>query len=230
MPTKKKQQTGDTAGTKQLAVFDQENAIEVSSKIDINMDQLVMVGTAHIERTLKGKIKDLMSVIRTLRSELKIAEKKLPVETENALPKDVLASKQKLESLFKLLKIEHVNLVVSISIDVENEVNQYQLDLQAKKKSSYGRDLIDEMLLIKSSCNLTESQKLVMEQINGIKEKLDEKNEVVVELRRKLADVDSMERQMRARVVESQLSKTEQGKDLLESIMAKFDEDIELMG
>lgn len=205
-----------------------ENQVTVLSKTEINIDmeKVAIVGIAKGERKFKEELKSKKKELSNLEKESEGLYTRMNKEAENAVPEDVRNAKSIFENKFKELGID-ITSKLSINVNEREKTNSFSLSF-LKEKGNYYSDKTMEVL--KSVSDFSERQKTLL---NDIKEKDKQINIVsdrIVELRRKLTDMNSLERQVKASIIENELNKSAEGKALLSKIEEGFDENIKLLG
>jgi hypothetical protein len=198
------------------------NAVAINSELKIGMQDIVSVGVAKMEKQLKMSIKELQEKNEGLKKERQSVEKQFEAETILAIPQDILDIETELEEMLKKLKDQSVDH--KIEANMSRQINNYSMRL--KRKQGYS----GEWLLANGIVPFSEKQKELQAKMEEIDDKVQKVSEASIVIKKKLHDVDSLERQMRARVIENQIKKTSNGQELLDTIMEQFDADLEMIG
>lgn len=202
----------------------QNNTVAINSELKIGMQDIVSVGVAKMEKQMKMSIKDLQGKIEGLKKERLSVEKEFEAETVLAIPQDILDIEAELEEMFK--KFDGQSVDHKVEADISRQKNNYWLRLKQKNHRAYN----GEWLLTNGTVPFSEKQKELQAKMEEIEDKIQKISEASAVTRRKLHDVDSLERQMKARVIENQIKKTSNGQELLDTIMEQFDADLEMIG
>lgn len=221
---KKKQE----ASTAMVPATKMENTLAVMTELNIGMDQMVSVGVAKLERQLKTKIKEIRATIDVLKKKIEKLNGSMPKMAEAALPDVVKKARKKFETAIKSLEIKDVTFDTLINVDTDKQKNLYELTMTKNEGNYYGGK--STIKLVKHSCAFTPDQKKCLDELSSMGTSLQTNNRMIVTLQQKLADAPAMERQMKARIVEQQLSTSEAGKQILDNMLANFDIDLEMLG
>lgn len=202
-----------------------KDEIVVGGSINIGMQELVSVGVARMERKFRRKVKELTKEVEEVDRLIKKYDDEIMETSELKIPTKIKEANEVLTKTFKSLELKHVVASLNIEVDISNEKNFFQL--LVKTETSY-RD--SSIQLVSDSIEFSKTQKEAKDNLEKNQKKKDELTRGIVEIRRKLSDVNVLERQMKAHVVESQLHATEEGKKLLDSALEKLDESLDILG
>jgi len=203
------------------------NGIAISGDIKIGMSEMVSVGVARMERRFKMNIKSLKEEVVVLNQELADKTEAINPLVEKAIPKEIIDANDTLQKT-----LDTIDIVKGVKIDYSAIINHTtkNIDYSLKiisKKSGWGNQ---ETLLASGKCPFTKELIVAHRGIDAIYEILKEKQTAIMNLTRKMNDVSFLERQLKARLVEDQLNKSEDGKSLLNSAVSQFEEDLDLLG
>jgi hypothetical protein len=200
-------------------------AVTVKSGVDIGIQDIMAVAIARGTAKINKRLKDLGEYIKSKTAELNGAESRL-VDLEHDAVRTafqaIYAAATPLLSTVKRIELEaEVSRV--ISKDGKEIVNICGSLLLRSKASN-------AMLTIEN-CTLTPSKEIMdeFELTLAIKDKIKALQEETYEWRRRKSNVPELERQVRARIVENQLAKMENGQEILDSMLANFDSMIDEM-
>jgi hypothetical protein len=198
-------------------------ALSISGKININMQELVSVGLAKMESRFTARIKEHTGEVTALKSEIKAAEASIDAIIESLIPDEFTAIKEYLNNA----QLDSHTASIKSSYEVNQSLNFFILEIiNANHNRQYGTSGVS--LKVKN-IPMTDAQKRWLVVISEAKETITEKNNIIVKYRQRMGNINKLERQIRARITETQLNKSQDGKDLLASFMDEFENDIEAM-
>lgn len=205
-----------------LAAVEETNSLAVRSKINFSADDVVSVQSAKIERKLRVARKGAREALDTLREEERELSSNLSKALVNLASKDCKPGMKKYESALK----EIVGNSLSFKSDVrfasycpERKHVEYTVDVTARQidwahNASFDRKVdsttaIDKMHveLAKKSADIREAR-VVLDKIE-----------------KSLQNMNTIERQLKASAAEASISRTDEGKALIEA-MESASEDV----
>jgi len=200
--------------------------IAFNGEVRIGMSEMVSVGVARMERQFKVTIKTLREDVKTLNKDIEAKICAASKISETLVPDNVAAASKKLQAAFDLIEgIKDVK--IDYSAKIYRDTGQVEYLLTIDKKNSYGSNAIS---LISGKIPISKEMKDLYKESDHVAKIIKEKQTKIMELTRKMSDVSFLERQLKARIVEDQLNKSEDGRALLNSAVSKFEEDMDLLG
>jgi len=203
-----------------------ELEIVTEPTLTIDMQQIVTVGIARGERNLRNSIKAQKEACTALDSEIKRLETKLQNAVGMAIPEKVRSVETQLCDVLKQLDFADPESCVIVNAKIMPEKRLVSVTMQLKQNSEYS-----------SNIALYSMQVPYTDEMTGIADELEEKTKArgesaagIVVLRKQLSDIGSIERQIRARVVEAEMNKSATGRSILDAALKSFEDDMKLLG
>lgn len=225
--------TGADIGSKDLV------ALNVTAGVDITMKDIITVAVARGELKIKEEIRRIQSLLSDLKKKEASLEKDMEKLGEDFLSEVTAPLLKKAEVFTK----EFPRVVAKVNTQfnwkakdqsqnkpefhIEYSIGLYQRDAQGRN-SGYNVVLMDSSL---DKLQPKPTMIALAQEITQIRQQIGELTKEGVEWKYKLSDIPSLERQMSAKIVETQLSSTEKGKAILESMLGTFfDDTIKMIG
>lgn len=200
-----------------------QGAVQVSADVEIDMKEIVSVGVAKMERKFGIRIKELQNKSTELAAEETKVEDAISEICKELTPQSIKV----LQGQFTLIVDCGLSTKLDRSINLSNNTNHYVFLLN--KDGFHGANN-QSMTLSIQTIPFSDEQMELSDTISGLNDQRHSVSTEIVSLRQKMDDVPKLERQMRARVVESQLTKTEDGKQILDTLMSQFEDDLSFIG
>jgi hypothetical protein len=211
--------------TNEVEPVGQYKAMEVNGSVEIGMNDLICVGIARIEKKIKISISDLKEVIKKENEMISKLGEEFKITTKDATPIDMIKDGIAIETVFsKLSSVSKNDLIVTTTTEfmAHNNTNLCRISVASENKS--------KMTISSRTFDLTSAQKEIIEKIDLCKEEISLAEEKIINLKRKLSDFPTLERQLKARIVESQLSQSDVGRELLDATIDKIEADFNFIG
>lgn len=200
--------------------------MEIITNVELNKQDVVTVAMAKIEMHIRKKVREAKSRIKELDEERAKALNEIYVICKSSIPKPMEIKRQKIENAFNQAGLKDCSVRVDAECDSARQTNKYTLSVIKEKNNNFSRQL---MYIDTLDADYTKTQKDLIEK----RKKMMETKEVIaddaVKWKAKLSDMAAVERQMRAKVVESELSKTKDGKALVAILTKNYEETIDLL-
>jgi len=199
-----------------------DNMPVIESKIDINMQELVSVGLAKMETRFTQKIKDLNSEVKILKGNFTYNVKEMDDICEGLIPENFISIKD----FLNVSDLTGYKAHISSSHEEKQSRNFFILELKklnVQNNQYYNHSTIS---LKVDSIELIESQTTLLINQVALTALMNDKNLEIVIYRRRMGNINKLERQIRARITEAQLNKTERGQELLASFKESFEDDL----
>lgn len=202
------------------------NQVQVVSKTEITLDmeKIAIIGIAKGEKKFKERLKTLKAELSKVDKEIEELSEKLKSEAKVAVPEKVKNAVSSFENAIKSLEIK---TKVEMNIEVHLHTKKNNFSVQLANNVGYGMRKFE---LFESSSDFSDSQNRILSDIESREKKLEELSSELIDLRRKLADVPGLERQIKANIAEQELKKTEEGRQILSTLDNGFEESIRLLG
>lgn len=210
--------------------------LNIETVMRLDKQDIVNVAIAKIESRLRNQIKGLSGQIVKLTEELTKAGEMILATGIKALDLHQSADmiNTKCDAVIELLGKD------KFAIDVTDQIPDRNAILQARRTKNQTFNSRSYLLspingrggitLDSITIPVTGTQIALMNEADRCEKDIASVNSEIVGLKRKLSDMPAMERQIRARVVEAELNKSDNGKGLLESLTGQIDEMINLIG
>lgn len=205
-----------------LVVKETQNHM-ISSTLKFEKDDLVNIAVAKAEQNLKKAQKEASTKRNALLADHKKAE--------NAWRKDLHATGkaacvQKVKdfnSFYSKMGIKcKIDSETSINVPYINESDPQSVTIKTTlivQESDRDHDVSEGTELCTFDVKVTSAQKKALTAIQKIAKEADQAGAYAIECRTKLADIDTVERQMRAIVAQCSIERSKEGKDLIEAMM-----------
>lgn len=200
--------------------------MQVVSNIDIDMEKIISVGVAKAERELKKRLMDSTKNLKLLKDDVKKLHDEIKKEAESTIPKALLDGQKKILEALKLLGVNKPKPVIETTVNMGTELNEFEMYLKENDGGYYS----SKTNLTSSNVVFSTTQKRLLKDLKKKENDVKDVSNAISRYRRQLSDVNSIERQMKARVVEKELKNFEGGEALLEMMMAEFTNDMKLLG
>lgn len=186
----------------------------VAQNIAIDKSDVVAITTARIEADLKKKIKASANRIRLLKEAAEEFTNSLPGLYEKVACETYAAEKSKLLALFKgkaFRDIEVTRVGCGGTDDKGTPVVQCHIKIYHKTGGP-------AFIVAQCTARLPQAIKTTLKDIDSYKEDINSESQLNMSYRSKLQDIASIERAMRARIAELELSKSKDGTALLDAM------------
>ena len=201
--------------------------LQFTAQMNLDKSDIVKVAVAHGERMLKKQFADLTRQADEFEKKRKELDNEL-----DAIAKKVFTSKaleRKIADLRKALDVlatEEIAIETNVIFNRPAKENFFKIFLHAKTPHD-GNLCFDIHKTVKPA---TKRQLAILEEINTLTEKHKANIQMAAEVRKKLADIPSLERQAHAALVESELAQTKDGKALIDAVTRNLEDTIKLLG
>lgn len=205
--------------------------IETTTKLQFNQQDVITIAVSRAEGMMQAKLSESMALIKATEKEIK--------ETEKAI-------KSKLDAFGLNHVKEKADAVVAALTALGVAKPRYSVDARTTDQSGgEGADGVKKVRVsieLKTGDNnysqigvfhLVDTPQEVVElkgKIPELGKVLSEAREEAVSWRKKLGSVSTLERKYRAKLVERELGKTEEGQALIDSIGFDFNNDVLMLG
>jgi hypothetical protein len=194
--------------------------LEVTTTVELNKQDVVTVAMAKIEMHIRKNVRESKKKIGELEQLISEAENEIKALSKAGIPKAMKTKQEKLDKGIKAAGIKDINVNITVQ------------DLSSRHSTNY-------LLVLDGSSNhitvetafidYTKAQMKLVDSIKEMKKQKDAIAEDAVRWKSKLSDMTALERQMRAKVVESELSKTKDGKALIAVLTKDYEETVNLL-
>jgi len=219
-----------------------KNELMISSDIKIDINDLVLIAVAEAEKQLRTNLKQLQSQITILKDAINKKQEKYIKKYEKKLEEKVAAKRKNYQNALKLIgnsniTIQTVKKVIAIdeikSADARNTI-QYTFAITSGTPSQSRRPISQN--IVTSFVLSTHCFKPFPGQIKDAAEiiKMEEAKQNAaqecVEIQQKMSNIPAFERQMRAKVAHHQLSKNSIGRQMINSMLKNFNNELDMIG
>ena len=225
---------------------------KMTTEIMFNFDKqdLVSIAIANGEKQMRQKIKDIKHQINELDNTEQIKLDMLIKNGEDTAAKNFEKISMKIEGGISAMGLNDLEMEIHCDVnypkdymstkDLQNLPNKkvskqiitntYKIELARKKDPDFKLKTSSSFTLLFESMDGTKVQYKIMNELAELVKKRKELFNTGVEWRKKLNDIPAFERQMKAAVAKSEMTKTAEGRALLESMMTDIDSVIEMLG
>lgn len=181
--------------------------------VDIKIDQndLITVMVARAEAMMNGKLTTALAEAKRLEKEQKELDNQLVRSVALVGPEHHRDAIAKFRDAFEAIGMKHKTKIVATSVLTPDRTS-ITVNFSASMEASYGS------IQAVTHVPLNDEQKGLIARLSGLTEQLLTAREEVILWRKKLAQMPALERQYKAKLVESQLSRTDAGKVLLAAL------------
>jgi len=201
--------------------------LEIVTKVDFDKQDIVTVAMAKIERLIRKNVRESKKRRDELAGLINKAEKQIELFGKNNPPKNMV---QKMSKIYKAFKFAGILKTIGVEIEFNlsgPERNDYTL--QIAKKDDTGKLTSQSVVIVHKSIVYTKSQTSLVAKIKKMQEEQTNITRAGVNWKAKLSDMSAVERQMRAKVVESQLNKTPEGKALINVLTKDYEQTVKAL-
>ena len=198
---------------------------EISVEATFNKSDLITIAVAKGERILRQNLIDKRKETNDIRKAINDNK-----DMQGKVLKNLLGSYEpQAAALNKIIEKLNPEAVVLTSISIA-KVYDY------KKREEFPKNRFTisfkNYTIARKDTNLTKEQKDLRAKAKTLTTALSKSQNEALDIKRKLSDITSLERQMRARMMETQLNSTKEGKVLLNKILKEsgIDSSIKLLG
>jgi len=213
--------------------------LEICTQIDFNKDDVAIIAIAEAEKKIRQTIAKLSIELENKKEQLNKLNDDVVNEGENFIRNKFLKKLQTINTNLKKTGIPKLEAVVDYIPQIpsltqlDNKVriknaNKYIVKLVIFSKDNETRIYNME---IESGCvALTKTQKNILTKTKAVDDNIKALKPQILDYRRKLSDIPTLERQIKAKLAAGHLSKTKEGRQVIESLVKNFDETIKLLG
>ncbi len=199
----------------------------IVTDIRIDKNDLLTVVLSRAEQKMQVAVQDAMNKVKALEKDQGKADAALK-EAVSAV--SGTHYKDAIEKFKAALALVDATATVTTTSQLKTDNQNNYTDKVAVEMRVTSTGGYNSSLCFSTTVPTTDAIKAQIAEITGIKASLQTAREEVVTWRKKLANLPALERQYKAKLVEAQLSKTEDGKDLLASLdLANFEDSIKAL-
>jgi len=201
------------------------NELEVTTTVELNKQDVVTVAMAKIESHIRKRVREAKKKISEL--DKLIGEKQLFIETESEriIPAPMLAKRKKMERGVRDAGFKDIVYRINFEQFENSKTNRYTASIMKGTE-----DRISHVIVLETEVkDFNKSQSNAIDDIAKMRKQKSDLADEAVKWKSKLSDMAAVERQMRAKVVESELEKTKDGKALIAILTKDYEETINLL-
>ena len=213
--------------------------LEICTQIDFNKDDVAIIAIAEAEKKIRQTIAKLSIELENKKEQLNKLNDDVVNEGENFIRNKFLKKLQTINTNLKKTGIPKLEAVVDYIPQIpsltqlDNKVriknaNKYIVKLVIFSKDNETR--ISNMEIESGCVALTKTQKNILTKTKAVDDNIKALKPQILDYRRKLSDIPTLERQIKAKLAAGHLSKTKEGRQVIESLVKNFDETIKLLG
>ena len=213
----------------------------ISTELNIDKADIADIAIAEAETTIKKRIKYFGTQATKLKSE---AEKGIKTITDIGEALVLSKFKTKMARIQKGLittGVKELSLDLDISINSNfnpgsdfaiDEVNCYSLAvfMNTSKTKKYNAQSQAAIVLEKGAFSATKQQLSLAKQSRTANENHRSVNLQILEYRKKLGDMPSLERQVRGQLAKNELEKNPDGHKIVKAVLSSLDDNVKLLG
>jgi hypothetical protein len=217
----------------------QIKALQISTEIDFDKDDVAAIAVAEAEAHIRRTINRLTAQVKYVTDGIEKSKKKV-VNIGEALIEIKFAQKVKvIKAGLVQTKIPRLVVEVIANIDIPKweilknsstaarHVNYYSISIVKMDKDNVESGT---MKIEENSLPMNKEQHKLVKLIHDEKNKLRLLKKDAIDWRRKLSDIPALERQVRAKLAKDHLSKSKEGKAMIQNLINNFDETVKLLG
>jgi len=199
--------------------------VEVTTTVELNKQDVVTVAMAKIESHVRKRVREAKQKISEL--DKLIGEKQLLVETESEriIPAPMLARRRKMEKGVRDAGFKDIVYRINSEQFENTKTNRYTASINKETDRGISHAIVLEIEIK----DFNKSQSNAIDDIAKMRKQKSDLADEAVRWKSKLSDMAAVERQMRAKVVESELEKTKDGKALIAILTKDYEETINLL-
>lgn len=191
---------------------------EIGMKFDKN--DIVIVAVAKIEAEIRKNIRESGADIAKIDEKFIQIEKEFRNNGESNIPKVLLDKKKIIEKALSSAKISNMNININHAAALNKDAqNVYTLSIC---ESDEGRNKGYNIMLASSKTKLSKRQTDILNERQSLFEKREQRIKDGVDAKKQLQDLPAAERQMKAVVVEHEMSKSKEGQAVIKVLTDKY--------
>lgn len=213
--------------------------LEISTGIEFDKDDVATIAVAEAEVRIRKTIKQYAAQVASVERLIEINKDKI-INAGKTLVDSKFA--QKIKTIKAgLVKTGIPRLDVTVFTEVSAiSWNQLKESPSAKNFNAYSlfivktdksdKQFVDKLTVEQGAFPATKEQRSLAKLIHDDNEKLTALKKESIDWRRKLSDIPMLERQVRAKLAKDHVSKTKEGKAMIEGLVNNFDETVKFLG
>ncbi len=212
--------------------------ISTSKTIEIDKNDIANIAIAEAELKIRRTIKGIKEQLGKVENELNEKRKLLNEESTRLVTETATAKAEKIEpDLYDLNKKRKWKFSLETSINAisdpnailrdDTPTNTYAVELVFENKTDH---LSGHFAIERGEVKLFPAQITLAKEIMALIARQEALIEDSLNWRHKMADIPSMERQIRAAIAKRQISQTKDGQALIDQLLKSLDSDIKMLG
>ena len=207
------------------------------TELNFDKDDVAAIAIAEAEKKMRQNIKDLSKQITDCEAAIIHTKDDIQKQGEAVIETKTAAAMKAIRSGLKATKVKNFLPILNMSINVcaynefnkNAEINTYTIS--AAIVSGVNLEQIGtELRLQRDSLPCSQLQKVAMKKLASLQtQKRDLTNEAL-SWRKKLGDMPTLERQIKAALARDQVERTKEGKALVHKLITNFDTTVKLLG
>jgi hypothetical protein len=220
--------------------INESRALEIYTEIDFDKDDVATIAVAEAEARIRKTIQNLMVQTKQLESDIQKMQDKF-YDIGDALIKTKFTSKiQTIKDGLIKTKVPHLDVRIHSNIktvqwldlkqnsELSKKINAYSITIV--KKSKDNQRVLDTITVEDSAIAINKEQRDLTKSIHDADNRLRTSKSETIDWRRKLSDIPTLERQVKAKLAKDHLSKSKEGKALINGLINDFDNTVKLLG
>jgi hypothetical protein len=220
--------------------INESRALEIYTEIDFDKDDVATIAVAEAEARIRKTIQNLMAQTKQLESDIQKMQDKF-YDIGDALIKTKFTSKiQTIKDGLIKTKVPHLDVRIHSNIktvqwldlkqnsELSKKINAYSITIV--KKSKDNQRVLDTITVEDSAIAINKEQRDLTKSIHDADNRLRTSKSETIDWRRKLSDIPTLERQVKAKLAKDHLSKSKEGKALINGLINDFDNTVKLLG
>ena len=191
----------------------------MTMSLDVDKNDVIAIVISRAEAQLNVELKNHMDSAKLAEAEANTIETRILGDFKKSLTAQYAGNVSLLNNSVNVIDPSS-SAVLSVE-RLHNQTSAYVFRCTVGIKTT-GNNRYDHTFYQKEY-ELTEVYSAQLEQAATLRRQATEAKVAAIEVRRKLANIGTMERQARAKMAESQLSKTSEGKDFLDALESNFE-------
>jgi hypothetical protein len=227
-------------------VKEDDKAIEIYTGMDFDKDDVVSIAVAEAEKRIRTKINEIGDDSTRVQEQSTALSKQYLEIGKKIIEKKIAPKLILIKRGLSTMKLSDVDFDIEVNLNVyfvdwcaycdskERERNFKIANtckiILVKYDDKLNNRPAGHMDLVGISASADKTQRGISKKISDLKNEMHELKKKNVEWRRKLADIPALERQVKAALAKNHLSKSKQGKAIIENIVSNFEDTIKLIG
>lgn len=209
---------------------------ELTTMAELNFDKndVASIAIAEAEVRMRQNIKNLTAQIADCDHAIQKTKEEIEKQGEILIEQKIAATVKRIKSGLKATKVKNFCVEVETQVDVYSSNNSNKYDPNNYKISAVlykDKEKVVGRLTLESDClPSNQLQKTAQKNLAVFESQKSNLTKEALEWRKKLGDMPTLERQIKAALARRQIESTKEGKALIQGLVKNFDNTVKLLG